>query len=225
MLQQGLGELISNTYLTMIARIKSRLFRLFEDLSALPLRLNSQVQLGLGCHILGLPHLRLKKGSRLQLGDQVTLCSTKRFNPLLRDSVHLETLSSGATIELAHHVGISGCRVVCCNEIRIGAYTIIGPDTLLYDSEGHDYDPTVGWSGRSKRTGRPIRIGERCFIGARCTILSGVTIGDQCVISAGSVVSCDIPAGHIASGNPASFKPLPKILGGPGKKRATQTNH
>jgi acetyltransferase-like isoleucine patch superfamily enzyme len=48
------------------------------------------------------------------------------------------------------------------------------------------------------------RIGERCFIGARSTILPGVTIGDECVVAAGAVVTRDVPARCIVAGNPAS---------------------
>jgi len=49
------------------------------------------------------------------------------------------------------------------------------------------------------------RIGERCFIGGHSLILPGVTIGDGCVIGAGSVVTRDVPARSIAAGNPAKI--------------------
>lgn len=48
-----------------------------------------------------------------------------------------------------------------------------------------------------------IEIGEYSFIGANSTILPGVTIGDHCVIGAGSVVTKDIPSGMVAAGVPA----------------------
>lgn len=48
----------------------------------------------------------------------------------------------------------------------------------------------------------PIRIGNRVWIGAGAVILPGVTIGDDSVIGAGSVVTKDIPAGVVAFGNP-----------------------
>lgn len=49
----------------------------------------------------------------------------------------------------------------------------------------------------------PVRIGCRVFVGADSLVLPGVTIGDDCVIGAGSLVSCDIPAGSLARGQPA----------------------
>lgn len=48
-----------------------------------------------------------------------------------------------------------------------------------------------------------IEVGEYSFIGANTTILPGVTIGDHCVIGAGSVVTKNIPAGMVAAGVPA----------------------
>jgi maltose O-acetyltransferase len=49
----------------------------------------------------------------------------------------------------------------------------------------------------------PVRIGSRVFVGARTTILPGVTIGDDVLIGAASVVSRDIPSSTVAAGNPA----------------------
>ena len=50
---------------------------------------------------------------------------------------------------------------------------------------------------------KPVVIGERTFVGVRATILPGVTIGDDCIIGAGAIVSKDIPDGSLAVGVPA----------------------
>ena len=50
---------------------------------------------------------------------------------------------------------------------------------------------------------KPITIGKNSFIGARAMILPGVTIGDQAIVGAMSVVSKDIPDHQIVAGNPA----------------------
>jgi exopolysaccharide acyltransferase PssR len=47
------------------------------------------------------------------------------------------------------------------------------------------------------------RIGRCCFIGARSVIMPGVTIGDHCIVAAGSVVTKDVPSHTIVAGNPA----------------------
>lgn len=129
--------------------------------------------------------------------------------------MQLSTIEPGACIDIGDHCGLSGCQIVCASRVSIGRYTIVGPDTVIYDCKEHEYDPDIGWLGRKARSGRPITIGEHCYIGMRCIILKGVTIGDNCVISAGTIIARDVPAGHLAQGNPATYTPLPARLGGP----------
>ena len=47
-----------------------------------------------------------------------------------------------------------------------------------------------------------VSIGNNIYFGANCTVLKGVTIGDNCIIGAGSIVSHSIPANSVAVGNP-----------------------
>lgn len=49
---------------------------------------------------------------------------------------------------------------------------------------------------------KPVGIGNNCWLAANVTVCPGVTVGDNCVIGAGSVVTRDIPAGSFADGNP-----------------------
>ena len=84
----------------------------------------------------------------------------------------------------------------------------------------------VNQDGVQKRLcyARPVRIGNDCWFGANVVVCSGVTIGDGCVIGAGSVVVKDIPAHTFAGGNPcrvirelslhrALFRPPLRTLG------------
>ena len=52
----------------------------------------------------------------------------------------------------------------------------------------------------------PITIGDDCWLGGSVVVCPGVTIGDRCIIAAGSVVTHDIPADSMAAGVPAKVK-------------------
>lgn len=135
----------------------------------------------------------------------------------------LRASTPGASITIGRHCGISGSQIHCAASVDIGDYTLIGPGTTIMDMAGHTYSADLGWTSNPKRiTGRPVSIGKKCFIGSRCMIQSGVTIGDSCLIAAGTVVNKDIPSGHRAYGNPVICEPLPKALGGPGRRKPSQ---
>ena len=84
--------------------------------------------------------------------------------------------------------------------VTVGARTQIGPAVQIYTAD-HPRDPSVRRTGAE--FGRPIRIGQDVWIGGGAIILPGVTIGDNAVIGAGSVVTRYVPAGATARGNPA----------------------
>ncbi|MBV9363305.1 MAG: glycosyltransferase [Solirubrobacterales bacterium] len=65
---------------------------------------------------------------------------------------------------------------------------------------------TIGDSYGS-RSGVP-EIGSHVLLGAGCSILGAVRVGDFAMVGAGAVVTCDVPSGHVAYGNPARVKPL-----------------
>ena len=87
-----------------------------------------------------------------------------------------------------------------------GAPVTIGDDVLLAPKVGM-YTSNHLFDAKERKPGgciaKPIRIGNRCWIGACVSITHGVTIGDNTIIGAGSVVTHDIPANVIAAGVPA----------------------
>ncbi|EXJ72791.1 acetyltransferase [Cladophialophora psammophila CBS 110553] len=86
--------------------------------------------------------------------------------------------------------------------IRIGARTLVGPNCSFY-SGTHPLDPALRNGTNGPELGKEISIGEDCWLGGNVIILPGVTIGRGCTVGAGSVVTKDIPAFHVAAGNPA----------------------
>ena len=95
------------------------------------------------------------------------------------------------------------CVVLDVVEVTIGDRTQIGPGVQLLAAD-HPRDPEGRASGLE--FGRPIRIGRNVWVGGGAIILPGVSVGDDALIGAGSVVTRDVPAGATAFGNPARMR-------------------
>ena len=113
-------------------------------------------------------------------------------------------------------------------EVTIGDNCNFGPNVTIV-TPVHPMLPnerramlTANGEKKSLCYARPVHIGNDCWFGASVTVCPGVTIGDNCVIGAGSVVTRDIPAGSFAAGVPCrvirklteadSLRHLPDIL-------------
>lgn len=83
--------------------------------------------------------------------------------------------------------------------VRFGANVFIAPNCGFYTA-GHPLEASE--RNKGLEYARPITVGNNVWFGAHVTVLPGVTIGDNCVIGAGSVVCKDIPANSLAVGNP-----------------------
>lgn len=83
--------------------------------------------------------------------------------------------------------------------IYVGDYTMLAPNVVIATA-GHPILPEL--REKAYQYNMPVHIGRNCWIGAGALIMPGVTIGDNTVIGAGSVVTKDIPANVVAVGNP-----------------------
>ena len=91
------------------------------------------------------------------------------------------------------------CVILDGTKVRFGDNVFIAPGCGFYTA-GHPLD--VEQRNRGLEYALPITVGNNVWIGAQVCVLPGVTIGDNCVIGAGSVVTRDIPANSVAVGNP-----------------------
>ena len=105
-----------------------------------------------------------------------------------------------------HHVHLgsniyanAGLKLVDDTHIYIGDCTMLGPNVVLATA-GHPIDPEL--RARGLQYNMPVRIGKNCWLGAGVIVMPGVTIGDNVVIGAGSIVTRDIPDNVVAVGNP-----------------------
>ncbi len=106
----------------------------------------------------------------------------------------------GKNITIGDDVYINfGCVILDCGQVCIGSNTLIGPNVGLF-SGNHATDAEERAVGGL--IPKPITIGRRVWICGNVSVVPGVTIGDDTIIGAGSVVTHDIPAGVVAAGNP-----------------------
>lgn len=110
----------------------------------------------------------------------------------------------GYNIHLGEGVFLNfNCVILDVTEVIIGDKTQIAPGVQILTAD-HPRDPRQRESGLE--LGRPIRIGRNVWIGAGALILPGMTIGDDALVGAGSVVTRDVPAGATVVGNPARVR-------------------
>ena len=83
--------------------------------------------------------------------------------------------------------------------IYVGDYTMFGPNVTIATA-GHPILPELRQQGYQYNM--PVRIGKNCWLGAGVIVMPGITIGDNVVIGAGSIVTKDIPSNVVAVGNP-----------------------
>jgi maltose O-acetyltransferase len=92
------------------------------------------------------------------------------------------------------------CVLLDVCTIHIGSGTQVGPAVQIVTAD-HPRDPADRAAGLEM--GKPISIGENVWIGSQAVILPGVTIGDDAIVGAGSIVTRDVPPGITVVGNPA----------------------
>lgn len=121
---------------------------------------------------------------------------------------------SGGKIIMGDYSKIGGGSVVnAVDSVQIGNYTGIAENVHITDNNNHPISPSYRKYMRICRdmeprfwkhsAHAPVVIGENCWIGRNVSILKGVTIGDNSIIAANSVVTKSVPANCIAAGNPA----------------------
>ena len=92
-----------------------------------------------------------------------------------------------------------GLTLVDDTHIYVGDYTLFGPNVVIATA-GHPILPELRQGGMQFNAA--VHIGRNCWIGAGALIMPGITIGDNVVVGAGSVVTHDLPSDVVAVGNP-----------------------
>jgi len=135
----------------------------------------------------------------IRLGDGVTLSFQPQGN-VYRSS--LRTYFPDARIEIGDACVIQGAIIHCNCAVKIGARTRLAPGVILCDNDSHA--PVIAAAARDARPPQaPITLGQNVWLGMRTIVLKGVTIGDNTILAANSIVTRDLPANVLAGGIPA----------------------
>jgi acetyltransferase-like isoleucine patch superfamily enzyme len=108
-------------------------------------------------------------------------------------------INEGASLILGNGYINNNLDLSCFERIEIGNGVAISSNVCIRDSDNHNI------LSSQHKVAQPIKIGNNVWIGMNCTILKGVTIGDGCIVAAGSVVNKDIPNKCLVGGVPAKI--------------------
>lgn len=159
--------------------------------------LRSAEALGPRVRLWGVPFVTNQ--GRLLIGDRVRLAS--EISTLELNVGPQGTLEIGERVLLNH-----GCSVGATQLVRIGARCNIGSQSILIDNAFHQLDPA---RRNEQPDPAPVILEANVWLAARVIVLPGVTIGENSVVGAGSVVTRDIPPNVLAAGIPAKvIRPL-----------------
>jgi acetyltransferase-like isoleucine patch superfamily enzyme len=169
---------------------------LYQVMVVMPV-MKSIAEVGSHVRVEHIPYIR--GGGKLMIGDHVYI-SGKLDIAFSRHATTPPVLEIGERSFIGHQSAIAVAQAV-----SIGADSYIAGGVRIQDNDGHPIDPERRRRGLpvDENQIRPVSIGKNVWVGARVQILKGVTIGDNAIVGAGSVVTKNVPANTIVGGSPA----------------------
>jgi len=159
------------------------------------------VNIGKNCEFRGIPYIRKAPNSIINIGNNCVFNSMNRFNLAgINHPCHISTFNEKAILKIGDNCGFSGTVIAASQNIIIGNNVLCGSNTLIADNDWHN-DRYISVRGETL----PVKIGDNVWIGMGSYILKGVTIEDNSIIAAGSVVTKSMPSNIIAAGVPAKI--------------------
>ena len=166
--------------------------------------LNPGFRVGKGARVRGRFCVIMHGEGEIVLGAKARLVSDYKRSPLGVGTRCKFVTFPGARIILGDGVILGGTIIVARKSVEIGDGTGVGANVVIADSDFHVvWPPERRFDLAPIEEAKPVKIGRRVWIGYGAIILKGVTIGDNAVIGAGSVVTRDVPANTLAAGSPA----------------------
>jgi acetyltransferase-like isoleucine patch superfamily enzyme len=164
------------------------------------------IAVGKRLEIFGKCILRKSPRSKIIIGNDVQIISSSwRSSTANCGRSKLRTYYPTATIIMGDHSGMSGGAIIARSKtIRIGERCMLAPNVTIFDSDFHiAWPPERRFNTWETDIDEDVTLERNVWVGMGTIILKGVTIGENSVIGAGSVVVRDIPPNCVAGGNPA----------------------
>jgi acetyltransferase-like isoleucine patch superfamily enzyme len=136
---------------------------------------------------------------RIEIGDDVTIGAPCTWD--LGFSVGPEP-----ELIIGNRVSINYRNIISvAKSVRIGDDTLIAGDVAIFDNISHPLSPTkrLARAPITADDAAPVVIGRNVWIGVSCIVMRGLTIGDNSIVAAGSVVTKSVPPNTLVAGNPA----------------------
>ena len=177
----------------LVRECRLRRFLWLEGLSLAGLEVGAGV-------VFGVP-VRSDGAGFLEIGDNNSFGFLR--GPRIGDGgILLQPRAAQSEIRIGHNNTFSNNVAIVANEsVCIGDWCLMGDQVAVFDSDFHEVDA----GARHKGIGRSkaVVIEDNVWLGSRVLVLKGVTIGENSVIAAMSVVTRSVPANTVAAGNPA----------------------
>jgi acetyltransferase-like isoleucine patch superfamily enzyme len=150
-------------------------------------------------------HLRSKQPDAVVIGNHVSCYAGCSF-----------AIGENGHCTIGDFTLLNGALIMAEDKIEIGSHCLISWNIGIADSDFHPLEPAQrlidaqalapffkGRPARPKLKTAPVIIADNVWIGMNAVILKGVTIGENSVVAAGSVVSKSVPSNSVVAGNPA----------------------
>jgi acetyltransferase-like isoleucine patch superfamily enzyme len=157
------------------------------------------------CKFVGDAQFYRAPGSEIKIGENCTFRSQPDSNLIgINHHCIISTHTENAVVVIGNNCGFSGVTIGSAEKIVIGNEVMCGANVIITDTDWHPIDPLKRHTSMGVLTA-PTIIENNVWIGANSTVLKGVSIGENSVIGANSVVARSIPANVIAAGVPAKI--------------------
>lgn len=155
----------------------------------------------------GFPYIHKSTNAKIVIGKNFKMNNGVKYSDSGMNGKCRIEVRDAAILTIGDNVGMSDTTITCHEEITIGNNVLLGVGCQIRDTDNHSLKPQDRLNGLDwkNKKNAPIVIKDNVFIGANSFIMKGVTVGENAIIGACSVVTKNIPANEIWAGNPAKF--------------------